>query len=364
MVTNLPEEAKAQWRKVSEAKDPETKLKELQKFYSLTPKHKGTKNLLKQVTRQMARLREEIEIKRKKSVGSYVSEWNKPKHGVGRIVILGNNYLLVKKLFSILSNKAKNIFSYWQFEPVYGIIEDNYVQFQLVALPPLGISDSADYKIFNYIKTADFVIVALDSLDYYKRILNMFREKGIIIGYYKVNVEIKKTATGGIRIIGVSLLSKKAVKELLKSYKMYNAIVKINENTSISNIEDYILNLSVYKNGAIIILNECIELYDIKNYTNISKVGCIKKHDLVEYLLKKLSLIRVFPCSGKKEEITKPIILKKGSRVVDLALSIHSRLVKYFRYAIVTRNNKQIRVSKNFILKDKDIVFIKLKAYD
>ena len=162
MVTNLPEVAKAQWRRVSEARDPETKLKELRKFYSLVPKHKGTKNLLKQVTRQMARLREEIEIKRKRSVGSYVSEWNKPKHGAGRVVILGDNYILIKKLFGILSSKTKSAPSYWRFEPEYGIMEDGHIQFQLVSLPPIGISDSIDYRIFNFIKTAEFVIIALD----------------------------------------------------------------------------------------------------------------------------------------------------------------------------------------------------------
>lgn len=359
MVTNLPENAKAQWRKVSEAKDPEIKLKELQKFYSLVPKHKGTKNLLKQVTRQMARLREEIEIKRKKSVGSYISEWNKPKHGVGRIVILGDDYFLVKKLFNILSNKTKDFFSYWKFEPEYSVIESDHVQFQLVALPPLGISDSVDYKIFNFIKAADFIILPLNLLERYRKMLNILHEKGIIIGGHKINVKIKKTATGGIRVIGISQLSKKAIKELLKSYKIYNAIVKINENVLISDIEDYILNLTIRKNGAVIILGRCIELYDIKNHTHISKVGCIKESDLVEYLLEKLSLIRVFPRSGKKENVTKPIILKKDSRVIDLASSIHSRLAKHFRYAIVTRDNTQIKVSKNFILKDKDIVEIR-----
>ncbi len=360
MVTNLPEEAKAQWRKVSEAKDPETKLKELQKFYSLVPKHKGTKNLLKQVTRQMARLREEIEIKKKKSVKSYISNWNKPKHGVGRVVIIGDDYTLIRKLFNILSNKIKD--SYWEFEPEYGILDDNYVQFQLVALPPIGVSDSVDYKIFNFVKAADFIILVLYSPLYYKELLNVIHEKGIVIGSREVNIHIKKTAAGGIRIIGPLHFSKEAIDKLLKSYKIYNAVLKIDEDITLSDIEDYILNLNIYKKGAVIVLNACVELYDIENYDSLIKIGCIDKHKLgllVDYLLKKLSLIRVFPRYNKNEKVINPIVLKKGSRVIDLAASIHSRLVKYFRYAIVIRNDKQIKVSKNFILKDRDIVEIR-----
>ncbi len=40
---------------------------------------------------------------------------------------------------------------------------------------------------------------------------------------------------------------------------------------------------------------------------------------------------------------------------------IHKRLAKNFRYAIVVRDGEQIRVSKNFVLQDMDIV--EIRAY-
>jgi hypothetical protein len=53
--------------------------------------------------------------------------------------------------------------------------------------------------------------------------------------------------------------------------------------------------------------------------------------------------------------------MKKGSNVIDLAMKIHKNLAKNFRYAIVTREEKSIKVSKNFILQDMDIV--EIRAY-
>ena len=54
----------------------------------------------------------------------------------------------------------------------------------------------------------------------------------------------------------------------------------------------------------------------------------------------------------------KPILLKKGSTVGDLADEIHSWFVKHFKYALLWRRGSEgpIRVSKNYPLMDGDIV--------
>ncbi len=360
MVTNLPEEAKAQWRKVSEAKTPEEKLRELQKFYSLVPKHKGTKNLLRQVRRQMAKLREEIEERKKKKVGTYISKWNKPKHGEARIAVVGDDFLVISEAFNKLSHKEEQSFS-WQFEPSYSIIGNEHVQFQLVALPPLGISDSLDYKIFNFLKTADFVFVVKRKDEDPESILRALYDKGIDLAPVKGSVEITKTATGGIRVVGRLDVSKADLEKLLRSYKIYHAIVKVDGDITLSDIEEHILNLYIHRPGALILLNECLHVYSIDSGFSLHPLGCKTQDELVEYLLESLDLIRVFPRAYKDDVPEKPFILKKGAKVIDLAEAIHKRLARNFRYAIVVRNGEQIRVSKNFVLQDMDIV--EIRAY-
>ncbi len=361
MVTNLPEEAKAQWRKVSEAKTPEEKLRELQKFYSLVPKHKGTKNLLRQVRRQMAKLREEIEERKRKKVGTYISKWNKPKHGEGRIAIIGDDFLIISEAFNQLSHKDEEQNLTWQFEPSYSIIGDEHVQFQLVALPPLGISDSLDYKIFNFLKTVDFVFIVKSSEKEAVDFLKILYEKGVDLAPIKGSVEIIKTATGGIRIVGSLNISKVELEKLLRSYKIYHAIVKVDGEVSLSDIEEHILNLYIHRPGALLIIKECLEVFSIDSEFKLLRIGCLNKKELIEYLLNTLGLIRVFPRAHRDDVPEKPFVLKRGAKVIDLAEAIHKRLAKNFRYAIVVRDGEQIRVSKNFILEDMDIV--EIRAY-
>ncbi|MEM2536908.1 MAG: hypothetical protein QXK29_02040 [Candidatus Bathyarchaeia archaeon] len=61
MPANLPAEAKRKWAEVSAARNPLEKLRLMEEFLSLVPKHKGTAKLCAQVKKQMAVLRREIE---------------------------------------------------------------------------------------------------------------------------------------------------------------------------------------------------------------------------------------------------------------------------------------------------------------
>jgi len=101
MPTNLPAEAKAKWIKVMEAKTPEEKIRALEEFLSAVPKHKGTERLREWATKRLAELREEIEEKRKKKVGSRISFFVE-KEGDVQVVVAGppntGKSLLVNKL--------------------------------------------------------------------------------------------------------------------------------------------------------------------------------------------------------------------------------------------------------------------------
>ena len=69
MPANLPPEARKKWHEATLARRPQEKIRKLQEFMSLVPKHKGTDNLRAQVKRKMALLRKEIEEKKHKKPG-------------------------------------------------------------------------------------------------------------------------------------------------------------------------------------------------------------------------------------------------------------------------------------------------------
>ncbi|PCN50685.1 hypothetical protein B6U99_03015 [Candidatus Geothermarchaeota archaeon ex4572_27] len=165
MVTNLPEAAKAQWRRVVAAATPEQKLEELRKFYSMIPKHKGTKNLVKQVKRQIARLTEEIEERRRRKYAVHVTRWEEAKHGFARAAIISEDRQLAEEVFSRLTGREVEGAARWSFEPIYGVVSDGALQMQLSLLPPYGCSDSLDHRIYGYVRSSVDYLCS-DSLDH------------------------------------------------------------------------------------------------------------------------------------------------------------------------------------------------------
>ncbi|RLG61821.1 hypothetical protein DRN84_02960 [Candidatus Geothermarchaeota archaeon] len=359
MVTNLPEAAKAQWKRVVAARTPEEKLEELRKFYSMIPKHKGTKNLVKQVRRQMARLREEVDERRRRKAGVYRSRWSEEKHGVARVAILSEDQFLGENIFRKLSGRDVEDSLRWSYEPIYGVFSYDSIQFQLTLLPPYNISDSLDHRIYTYIKSSvDYILVSGYNVDDVNRFLSQLSEDGLYIGCGYGEIYIEKTPTGGVRIVNNPGLRYDEVINLLRSYRIYNAIVKFDGEVSLSDIEDYILGIRTVKPGsAILCEGECI-IYRICRGRICGELGPLDNISAGKEVLDGLGLIRVYTRPHGGDILDKPVILKKNSRVIDLAREIHSRLYKNFRYAVIERGGKRIRASKNFRLEDGDIVTI------
>jgi len=358
MVTNLPEAAKSQWKKVVEARNPEQKLKELKKFLSMVPKHKGTKNLIKQCKRQMAKLREEIEYKKRRKTGIYITNWLKSKHGEGRISIIGYDHDLIRSLFNYLSHKKMDNYPFWLYEPFYSIYEVNNIQFQLVSLPPLGIKDSLDYKIYNYLKTSDFILGIFPPNMSPKNFIKELRKKGINVSSKKSAIKIIKTPSGGIRMVGVYQGSYKQLKNLLNEYRIYNAIIKISDTADLEAVENAILDIFINVPGILVdMTRQPPRYYRIKD-SEALKPKILNKENLLKEVLDALELIRVYTSPDGKEISKKPVLTKKGSTVFDLARQLHKDLVNKFKYAYVIRHGNKIRVSKNFTLMDEDIVYV------
>jgi len=112
MPANLPAEAKKKYREASLARKPEEKIKKLEEFMSLFPKHKGTENLRAQVKRKISLLRREIEEKKHKKVGVGGPKVFVEKEGDAQIVILGPTNVGRSSLLSLLTNSKVAISNY------------------------------------------------------------------------------------------------------------------------------------------------------------------------------------------------------------------------------------------------------------
>jgi Predicted GTPase len=388
MPANLPPEAKAKWLKVMEAKTPEEKLRALEEFLSAVPKHKGTENLVHWARRRMAQLRREIEERRVKErslrSGGGVSFYVE-KGGDAQVVVIGPPSSGKSSLLRCLTNVKiePDDIPYSSIEPVPGMFIHYNVYFQLIKLPSLNVEnpDSDQNSLaLSMIRNSDSVILILDANRdvevQYEAIKNLLRENGIYIIKPRGFVTIERRPGGGIQVIG-KLVNGTAedVKKLLVSYGINNALVTINGEASIDDVEESIFKETVYK-PSIVIVNK-VDLAD-NDYVRaiVGKLGneiitltaslknCkIDSKTLGESLLKVMDLIRVYTKEPDSDTYSsKPFVLKRGSTVGDLAKRIHSRFYEGFRYARVWRIDSfpagVKRVGINYILNDGDIVEI------
>jgi ribosome-interacting GTPase 1 len=169
----------------------------------------------------------------------------------------------------------------------------------------------------------------------------------------------------------------KEVEELLRSYRITDAVVKISGEVTLDVVEDAIFESTAYR-PAVVIANkidvkgaeanlERLEKYVDKRIPVIA-VSCEKRFGLDklgETLFKTLGIMRVYTKEPSARSFSKkPFTLKKGATLHDLAKSIHSDFERNFAFAKVWSKRLAFspqKVGLGFVLEDGDVVEIHVK---
>ncbi|MEM1626665.1 MAG: TGS domain-containing protein [Sulfolobaceae archaeon] len=354
MVTNLPAEARAKWLKVMDAKTPEEKLKALQEFLSAVPKHKGTENLVYWAKRRMAELREELETSKRKS-GSSISYYIE-KEGAGQVLLLGD-----VEMKNELMRKLTNVKSDPKEYPVPGMMEYEDVKIQLVN-PPILIGGKLNSRILGLARNADVILFVVKDRNEYEDIRKYLEDNGILIGKPKGKVIIERSRYGiaGIRIVNIGKLintSENEIRKYIESFGIKSCMIKIIGEVTLDDVEKALFESVTYKQGLIVTRNlfeaEKIQVLRFDDLENIKKTI----FDLLE-------IIRVYTKEPLEEPSKDPLILKKGSTVLDVARKLHSELAEKLKYARVWGKSVKFqgqRVGPDHVLEDGDIVELHVK---
>ena len=391
MPTNLRAEAKHKWAEVSAAKNPRQKLQLLQEFLSLVPKHKGTAKLCVQVKKQMATLRREIEEKKRRRAGKGGPKFFIEKEGAAQVALIGLTNAGKSSLLAATTNAKVKVSpnAYTTKEPVPGMLAYEDIQFQIVEAPAL-MKGSVNGRAWGpqtmaLARNADCLILMVDlthdSGGQLSLILNEIEKARILVSKPKARVEVERKFVGaGLRIILIGRLvdcTFRDLEELLKSYRIMDAVVKIYGEATLDEVEDAIFESTVYK-PAVIVANKMdlegseTNLRLLQTHVNsqlpIITVSCKTRHGLDrlgEALFKVLNVIRVYTKEpGEREFSERPFILKKGATVYDLARSIHSDFSEKFSFAKVWSKRLVFspqKVGFTFVLEDGDVAEIHMK---
>ena len=383
MPANLTPEAQAKLAEYSQAKTVEDKIRALEEFLKVAPKHKGAENLLYWAKRRLAELKEELERQKQKKRGGR-SPFTIEKEGAAQVALLGIPNSGKSSLLARLTRAKVEISPRPMTTtlPVVGMLPYEDINFQLVELPGIMPNVSWVHRSIGLAKNADMIAIVIDmSLNPIKQleyILRELEEHGVIIKRPQGRVIIERSAIMGIRLLnfGHADFSLDELKELLKRYRIYGATIKIFGRVSLEDVEKAILGMNIYK-PVIIILNK-MDVKGAKEKLEVTRKWLSKKgldvpvlpvsaktgeglEKIAPTIFNTLDLIRVYTKKPNAERAEKPLVLRRGATVEDVVKSIHSRMLEGFKYAKIWGPSAKYpgeRVGLDHVLEDGDVVEI------
>ena len=388
MPANLTAEAKAKLQLAQTSKNPKEKLQAYVEFLAATPQHKGNERLRAQVKTKIAELKQEIITQRGRR-GSGKSPWSVQREGAAQVMVVGLTKSGKSSLLRALTNAQVTVasYEYTTQRPIPGILQFQDIQIQLVELPAPRLAQSRRYEFqpecIDLIRRCDGLIVLVDLMNEPERQLDLIttslEEADVSIQKPLSRVEIvRPKGSGEVRIAMTNTqtsLSHERIRELLHSYGIGNALVRIYGNASIDDVEDAVLeNVMLYK-PALLVANK-LDLDTgrevsssfvgtVPNFLPTALTSCLTGQGLTTIgsrLFESLEMIRVYtkePNESKPSD--HPFVVHAGTTVRELAGSIHTNLAERYRYSRIWGSTSKFageRVGPEHVLGDQDIVEI------
>lgn len=384
MVTNLPQEAKDKWFEVTLTKNPQEKIRLMQEFLSLVPKHKGTEKMCAQVKTQISQLKLEIEKRKQMKKGSAPSYFIE-KGGAAQVVIVGLTNVGRSSLIRAVTKATPEVSSY-PFTtrlPVPGMLQYEDIQFQLVEAPPIveGSSEgrAEGFKILSLARNADGIIVMVDLSDdpvgQYVTVAEELAKSRILTVKPKGDVEIQRRGFGSdIQFIWDGRLegcTPEDVVLLLMEYKIRSALVRISGQVTLDVVEDAVFGKALYR-PTLVVANKSDADVGLRALGGLEEaarpldVVAISAHGTPDLgmmlgarLFALLGIRRVYTKEPGKEQSHIPIVARDALTVGRLAKNIHSDFYRGFKYAKLWGPSAKFpgeRVGMDRVLSDGDVV--------
>lgn len=383
MPANLPPQARAAERRYIEAKTLPEKIKYLQEFISSIPEHKGNEKMRGFLRRRLAELKEELEVQKKRKAGGGSGGFSVKKEGAAQVAIVGMPGSGKSSLLASTTNARVEVGNhpFATREPSPGMLNFEDLQFQLVDTP--AIFEGASYgvswgaQLMSVIRNADGLIILLDGSDpvtQFRTIISELSQAGITIDRPKSKIEIEKTTGGGVQVACTGRLacSVEEVERILKDAGVRNAVVRIWGDAGEEDIIGALEQTKTLK-PALVLVNKVdvhpdaadrFEREAGRRAIGISAKSGFGLDALGREVFRTLGIIRVYTKEVGGEPAKRPIVMKQGSRVIDVAKVVHSHLYKNFKIARIWGASAKYdaeKVGADHELADGDVVEIRIK---
>lgn len=299
----------------------EEKIAALEEMLAVIPKHKGTEKLQADIKRRLARLREEGE---KKTTSGRTDPFHVPRQGAGQVVLAGYPNSGKSALVAALTRARVKVADYpfTTTIPHSGMMPYEEVAIQLVDTPPLT-AEGFPPGLAGLLRQADAILLVVDgnSDDCLEQLETSYRllvEKKIL----------RSDTPPGVKAV--------------PPHRLLTVVNKIDQPGA----EENLLLLQELWQGK-------GELFPI------SAVSGRNLEPLKEKIFHTLEIIRIFTKPpGKEPDFTRPVVLPRGSTVLELAENIHKDFVRTLKGARIWGSARfpGQSVPKEYVLQDRDIV--------
>ena len=322
MPANLTPEYLAAEKSFKSAKTTEEKIVALEEMQATIPRHKGTEKMQAELKRRLSKLRTE---QARRPVSRAGEMHRVEKEGAGQVALVGppnsGKSLLVRRLTHAAPEVADYPFT--TRVPLPGMMPFEDVQVQLVDLPPVH-PEFHETWLYPIIREADRILLVVDLGD-----PDLLED---------LEVPLAQLAQAKLQV-GFGQLPEAPGWMAKQALLIGN---KIDQSGALENLE-------IVK-----------ELYGARfRILPVSAETGQGLDELRRWVFDLLEIVRVYTkAPGKKLERTAPYVLKRGSRLIDLAAHVHHDFLSQLKYARVWGHGKfeGQMVNRDYVLEDKDVI--------
>ncbi|MBI4537259.1 MAG: 50S ribosome-binding GTPase [candidate division NC10 bacterium] len=323
MPANLTPQYLEAERRFRTAKTAEEKLTALEEMLAVIPKHKGTEHIRGDLKRRLAKLRSEAEQASRRRGGFSMAV---EREGAGQVVLAGPTNVGKSALVRRLTNAQTEVgeYPFTTRRPIAGMMPFVNIQIQLVDLPAVSRTYMEPW-VPSLIRPADLVLVVADLanpavLEDLEEVLTVLEEAKLRLGGDATAAE----APGWVRIPALLVGNKAEEADAEAALEVLRAA--------------HAARFPVY---------------------GVSAMTALGLETLRRAIYDGLGIVRVYcKAPGKEPSMSSPVVLPRGSTVVEMAGAIHKDFARQLQYARIWGSSKfdGQRVQRDYVVQEGDII--------
>jgi ribosome-interacting GTPase 1 len=325
MPANLTPDYLAAEVKFKRARTPEDKLEALEEMLRTIPKHKGTEKMRADIKTRISKARGVMD--KQKGSGRRGPTFHFPREGCAQCALVGAPNSGKSSILAKFTNAIAAVgdYPYTTSKPMPGMLRYENISFQLIDLPPIS-SEYMENWIPSLIRVADLVLLVtgLDDISGLDIIISRLKESKIEL----VPRRDQAMYSGSIVHLPVLLLANK------------------------SDHADAAIHLEL--------LQESYGEFPLISLSTFNQYDMLK---LGRTIFEHLDLIRIYTkAPGKDPLMDRPVVLPRGSILLDAAREVHKDFVHELKYARIWGSGKfdGQRVQRDYVLSEGDVIEFKL----